>query len=313
MGKFLLGIGSLFLLIILIIWLWQRQPTEPMQIASAPETKTTASENSDNTKLNPDNNLVLKSDLIAIKSKTSPNNYFVIASETTNLVNKSDTEGNINLQINLQKGLNLIKLTQISEDLKVVSEEILTYYVDKDESAKTVYSGTVKSIFDTLITLTAPDGEINISTSQTTKLDIPKPEDSENESTQSALNAIRVGDYGISLGEKSEKNTQVSKSLSILRDTKPANGYQILTTLIVSNPNKNLFSAKSLTDSKVFDLALDKNSQFQDQNQQPSPSPKTSTKTQTDQFEQIVKDKKAIVIFHSQKDKNIVDRIFLLP
>lgn len=314
MGKIFFGIVSLALLIFLIVWLWQRQPSGPTQHITSQkiETESVQKQNAPAT-TKPQDNLVVSSQIIKIKGKLNPNDYLVIASNSFNKIVKTENTGNFEVEVTLEKGLNLIDYISISSDLKSINKSSLTYYYSTEKKFKSVYAGAVKSIFDNLITVSTPNGEINTHTSKTTELDIPQSEEELGieESTSTALRNIRVGDYAITLGENSDQNSQMSGSLEIIRQNKPQNNAKILTSQIATSPKQNSFTAKNLADSKVVDLTISKetNVQLESQTSIASPSPKTTQNLQS----QIIKDKNAIIIYHEEDDENIVDLVYQLP
>lgn len=315
MSKIFLGIGSLALLIFLIVWLWQRQPSGPVQTVLSQQTKAQDSQKQPaaDSMAKPQDNLVVATGKIKIRGKLNPNDYLVITSNLYNKIVKTEIDGSFNVEVTLQKDLNLIDYISLSSDLKKISVYPLTFYYSPDKKFKSVQSGSVKSIFDTLLTLSTPNGEINVRTSTSTELDIPKlEEDQTAESTGAALRSIRVGDYAISLGENSDQNTQNSGSLTIIRQNIPQNNTRTVTAQIASIPKQNKFTAKNLSDSKVIDLTLSKTTQVQTENVTPPPSPvaKTTPNTLTSQ---ITKDKNAIIIYHEEADINLIDLIYLLP
>lgn len=319
MSKIFLGIGSLALLIFLIVWLWQRQPSGPTQSVTPQKTesKTDQKQNVQAATAKPQDNLIVSSQNIKIKGKLNPNEHLIIASNTFNKIVKTGNTGDFEVEVALQKGLNLLDYTSVSSDLKNINKHSLTYYNSAEKKFKSVYAGTVKSIFDTLLTITTPSGEINARTSRSTQLEIPQSEeDSEiEESTSTALRNIRVGDFAITLGENSDQNTQVSSSLTIIRQSKPQNNARTITAQIATAPKQNNFTAKNLADSKVIELTITKETVVQLEVETPAaatPTPKSSPKTQSP-ASQIIKDKNAIVIYHQDSDKNIVDLIYLLP
>lgn len=318
MSKIFLGVASLALLIFLIVWLWQRQPSGPNEPITPQETdsKSDQKQNAQAATAKPQDDLVVSSQNIKIKGKLNPNDYLIIASNTFNKIVKTGDAGDFEVEVTLQKGLNLLDYISVSSDLKNINRNSLTYYFSPDKKFKSVYAGVVKSIFDTLLTITTPNGEVNARTSRSTVLEIPQSEENLGieESTSTALRNIRVGDFAISLGENSDQNTQVSGSLTILRQNKPQNNTKTMTAQIATTPKQNAFSAKNLTDSKVLELTLTKETIVQEDAQTPaaSPTPKASPKTQS-LTSQIVKDKNAIIIYHQENEKNIVDLIYLLP
>lgn len=316
MSKVFLGIGSLALLVILIVWLWQRQPSAPQQSVLSQKTESESNQNptDDKSALKPQDNLVVATEKIKIKGKLNPNDYLIIASNNFNKVTKAGVVGDFEVEVALQTGLNLIDYIAASSDLKNLNKNPLTFYYSPDKKFKSVYTGSVKSIFDTLLTITTTNGEINARTSRSTELDIPsaEPDAGIEESTSTALRNIRVGDYAISLGENSDQNTQNSASITIIRQNIPQNNTRTVTAQIVSIPKQNIFTAKNLSDSKAIELTLTKTTEVQTENGNPPSSPiaKASPNAQTSQ---IIKDKNAIIIYREESAKNIADLIYLLP
>lgn len=305
--KATLGFVCLVLLIFLIIWLWQRQPLAPKEAEFSQKSTESQNQKQNDKSTSSLDNLVSNSQKIAIKGKTDPKSYLVIASNSLFLVSKPTGTGEFDLEITLEKGLNLINYSQINSDLKTHQQKSLTYFFDPKDQSKTVFAGTVKSIFDALITLTSPNNEVNIRTSRDTQFDVPASKDEE--ATESALNNIRVGDFAITLGDISDKDTQIAKKITIIRDNKPQNSAQILTAQIITSPKQNNFSVKNLEDSEILELTVNKETEIQTEgnDSQESPTPKSSP------ISQIAKDKNAIIIYHQEGSKNIVDLIYLLP
>lgn len=318
MSKFFLGIGSLALLIFLIVWLWQRQPSGPSQTVLSQQTKAKDAQiqPAADSVAKPLDNLVVATEKIKIRGKLSPNDYLVITSNLFNKIVKTEIDGSFEVELTLQKDLNLIDYISLSSDLKKINVYPLTFFFSPDKKFKSVQAGSVKSIFDTLLTLTTPNGEINVRTSAATELAIPKLEEDETaESTGAALRSIRVGDYAISLGENSDSNSQNSQSLTIIRQNKPQNNQKTVTAQIATAPKQNAFLAKNLSDSKAFDLVITKETEIQLETAIPGaadPTPKAPPTTQS-LSSQIVKDKNAIIIYHEENGKNIADLIYLLP
>lgn len=316
MSKFFLGIGSLALLIFLIVWLWQRQPSGPVQTVLSQQTKApdTQKQSSTDTKAKPQDNLVVATEKIKIRGKLNPNDYLVITSNLFNKIVKTGIDGSFDVEVALQKDLNLIDYISLSSDLKKINIYPLTFYYSPDKKFKSVYVGSIKSIFDTLLTITTPNGEISARTSTSTELDIPKVEEDAQiaESTGTALRNVRVGDYAISLGENSDPKSQNSASLTVIRQNKPQNSEKTLTAQIATAPKQNTISAKNLSDSKVIDLTLSKTTQVQTENVTPPASPIAKTSPNT-LASQITKDKNAIIIYHEENGKNIADLIYILP
>lgn len=313
MSKIFIPIGTFALLVFLIIWLWQRQPTTP--IKSEPpqkvQTQNDQKQNLDET-LKIQNNLVVKSQKAQIKGKINPLDYFIIASSSFSKITRANEKGDFEIEISLEKGLNLLDYATTSKDLKKLSKNSLTYYLLPDSPFKTVYAGSVKSIFDTLVTITTPSGDINARTSSATELEIPSPDETE-KPVVSSLKNVRVGDYAISLGESIDQNSQTSQKLTVIRQDKPQNTAKIISAQIITSPNKNVFSVKNLSDEKIIELLTSKDTQIQLENLGASPTPTLKSTAKTPEASQIVKDKNAIIIYHDESGKNIVDLIYLLP
>ncbi len=315
MSKFILGSVSLALLIFLIVWLWQRQPSTPEQTVLSQKTESETNQNPTDSKSasKPQDNLVVATEKIKIKGILNPSDYLIIASNNANSVTKAGAAGDFEVEVTLQSGLNLIDYISTSSDLKNLTKNPLTFYYSPDKKFKSVYAGSVKSIFDSLLTITTSNSEINARTSRSTELDIPTAEEDAGieESTSTALRNIRVGDYAISLGENSDQNTQISESLTIIRKNVPQNNTRTVTAQIASIPKQNIFTAKNLSDSKAIELTLTKITEVQTENQIPPTSPIAKASPNTP-ASQIIKDKNAIIIYHEENGKNIVDLIYIL-
>ncbi|OGD94126.1 hypothetical protein A2697_03925 [Candidatus Curtissbacteria bacterium RIFCSPHIGHO2_01_FULL_41_44] len=297
---------AVFLILILFLtyalwWLWQRQPG-PHRLVS-PESVTTATqearpaENQKDIQITPADGSVLKSSKVLLQGKFLPDDFVLIYSNAYQAIVKTDKTGNFESEITLNMGLNLVNLTTISGNLKEEGQKKFSFWLTKDEDAgKNFFTGTVKSIFDTLITLTSANGDKNIRTGKSTKLDIP-----EEDGTQAAgIKNIRIGDFAIALGEASSRDTIIAQSLQIIRGDKPQNTRDFIIGKISANVRQDLFSVKNNKDGKLAEFALDKNSQI-------TPSGQKAKITD------IEKDKNAIVIYHKEDDKNIADLIYLIP
>lgn len=315
--KILFPLTILLLAIFSIIWLWQRQP--PIQKEEVLSQKSQSQENQ-----NPQdgkkagefpNNIVSNQQSLQLKGKIKPKDFIVITSNSFSLIAPSDNNGNFEANVNLSNGLNLINYQTVSNDLKEIQGKSLTYYFDKSQKSKTVYAGTVKNIFDTLITISTPEGDISLQSSGDTQFALPQPED-DNQNTKigsSPLKDIRVGDFAVSLGNISSNNAQIAQKIIILRTEKPQNLSQVITAQVAQSPKNNFFTVKNLRDSKIVELNLTSDSQIQIENAAPPPTPKTQNKSQIANIGEIIKEKNAIIVYHSNQEKLIVDRVLLLP
>lgn len=314
MSKIFIPIGAFALLVFLIVWLWQRQPTTPIKTETQQKqaTQSAQSQSSSDDPLKIQNNLVVKTQKAVIKGKINPRDYFIVASNSFKKIVRANEKGDFEIEVSLGKDLNLLDYAITPKDLKKISQNSLAYFQLPDAQFKSVYAGSVKSVFDTLVTVTTPNGDVNLRTSGSSQLEIPAPED-ETDTSAGTLKDIRVGDYAISLGESIDENSQTSQKLTIVRQDKPLNTSKIVLSQIITSPVKNIFTVKNLQDSKVIELITSTNTQVQleDQNPSPTPSPKSSSKTPADS--QIAKDKNSIIIYHQEGNKNVADLVYLLP
>lgn len=315
--KNLLPLTSLVFLIFLVIWLWQRQPSLQKEEILSQKSQSEENQNPQDEKKAGEfpNNIVSNQENIQIKGKTKPKEFIVITTNSFFLIAPADNNGNFDANVKLAGGLNLIDFLTISKDLKNIQEKSLTFYFDKSQKSKIVYAGSVKNIFDTLLTISTPEGDLSVHSTQDTQFDIPKLEDNnENPATSlSPLKDIRVGDFAVSLGNLAENNTQIAQTIIIFRTDKPQNLSQVITAQIAQSPKNNFFTVKNLKDSKIVELNLTSSSQIQTENAAPSTAPKAQAKSQILNIAEIVKDKNAIIIYHIDQEKLIVDRMLLLP
>lgn len=281
-----------------MFWLWQRQP-KPQQAISflgkSPESTFQAQKESDNLQISPQDNLVLTQNLVKFKGKAAADTFVTIYANNLQIVS-STKSGDFAKEVELANGLNLITLTIFNQKLEKGQEKQLTLFVTAESVGNTVFAGSVKSIFDTLVTIATPNGDRNIRTSKSTKIDVPE----EKQSTGAAIKNIRVGDYAIALGDSQDKDTLVAQKLQIVRENKPQNSKQFVAGKIITNVRANLFSIKNQANDQIIELTLTKNSQVNIGENQ--------GKT-TD----IIRDKTALIFYHPDGDKKIVDLVYLIP
>lgn len=315
--KTLLPLTSLFFLIFLVIWLWQRQPLIQKEEVLSQKSQKQESQNpqDENNSSEFPNNFVSNQENIKLKGKAKPGDFIIFSSNSFSLAQPSSSNGSYEADIKLTSGLNLINFLTISKDLKDIQEKSLTFYFDKSQKSKTVYAGSVKNIFDTLITITTPQGDVSIQSSQDAQIEIPQSDnDYENTKTGSSpLKDIRVGDHAVSLGDLSKNNTQIAQKIIISRTDKPQNSSQVITAQISSIPKNNFFTVKNIRDSKIVELNLNNDSQIQIENAAPPPTPKTQAKLPIANIGEIARDKNAIIIYNNDQEKLIVDLMLLLP
>lgn len=295
--RIIISSASLIVFVTLIVWLWQRQPTKTEEgVLSEKKTDQETAQTEKAFAPKPETNSVLPSQKQKITGKILPESYIAIAGSGIAAVAKTDKNGNFEKELNLEKGLNLVDLMVISTDLTKTQVFPITYFVTGDSVGKTVYTGAVKTIFDTLITITTTTEDRTIRTSKSTVFDIPKDED---EATASSdVKNIRLADYVIALGDTSEKDSLIAKKIFVLRDNKPQNSKEAKVIKIVSAVAKNAFSARDDQD-KVITYTITKDTKI------------TAGET-TIKPDQILKDKSAIVISTTDKDKTTANLIYLI-
>jgi len=305
--KIIFSIVILAALIFVIYWLWQRQPRPKIQEVNsptiqekAPDAKTLSFE------IKPADSTVLTTSNIKLEGKSKPDSFIAVISDNFHLIAKSDSLGKFEQEIKLTNGLNLIDLVTIAKDAKVQNKISLTYFlpeenpkikIDPKTIGSHVFAGSIKNIFDKVITISTVNGEKKLETQQSTQIEIPQEEGPE--STKSALSNLRVGDYLIALGDLVNDSLKTKKVITI-RENKPHVTKIVTTGKILTNVRLNLFSAKLTADGKIEEFSLSKNTEI-------------TLNDQKTKQEDISKDKSAIIIYHEESDKKIVDLVYLLP
>ena len=174
-------------------------------------------------------------------------------SNSESLITKTDNNGNFTKEVELVPGLNLIDLKIATLDAKENFTKSLTLWYEKNsqESGSSIYAGTVKNIFDTVITVSTVNAAKNINTSKSTVFEIPTPdEDEQKESTQSAVKTVRVGDFAIGLGDKKDESTITAKKVIIIRENKPKIDKGFAEVKLLTASTKNIFTGKNIKDQK---------------------------------------------------------------
>ncbi|HSX18816.1 MAG TPA: hypothetical protein VLE91_01640 [Candidatus Saccharimonadales bacterium] len=282
-----------------IIFLWQRQPKNPNspQASSVTETNNQNPQAPQDFVTNPADGTIVNSAPLQLQGKSTPNNTLLIFSNGQQYVTKTDDSGNFKIQITPGAGLNLYKIISLSKDLETTKDKNLSLYYSKEDIGKTAYAGSIKTIFDTLLTITTPNGDKNVRTGSATKFDIPK--DPNNKEATQSVTSIRIGDYAIATGNGNGTDSISATNVQILRDNKPQLVEQFTVGTITTAPKNNIFSAKN-KNGQSTDFKLAKTSRVQIGG--------TDAKT-TD----IAKDKTAIIIFSKTADTNTPDLIYVLP
>ena len=229
-----------------------------------------------------------------------PNAFAFIYSNKEAKVAKTDGAGKFDLEINLLGGLNLFEVAIVTNNLKQATGKSLIYFLsEKNQSAKTVYAGTAKTIFENLITVATAGGDKKVKTTKQTQIKLPSAPDQE-EATGPAFSQIRVGDFLIALGDVASDDTLAAWEIEIIRKNKPQLTKQLVTAKTLSTVKTNLFSAKVTTTEEIVEFTLDKNSQIL--------VGESLAKTGD-----IQKNKNAVIIFELQENKKIVSLLYLLP
>ncbi|MEX2028852.1 MAG: hypothetical protein WD988_05130 [Candidatus Curtissbacteria bacterium] len=291
---------AVFAIIGIIYGLWQLQP-------KAVPTQTVISEKSQDPSpapaesqqaLEPQDGSVTTNEVVIFKGKALPGSIVFIVSNDFNATTKANEAGSFAKEVTLSPDLNLIDVISISPDLSKETLKSISVYFSQNSKDTNVAAGTVKTIFDNVITLTTLNGQKNIKTQENTAITFPK-DITDAQPAQSAKD-IRVGDYAISLGSLENTDTQTAKNITIVRVDKPQNQRVLTTATILTLPKQSLFTAKTIKDSKILELTLDKNTQGLEDGKETT-------------IDNIEKDKKVIIIYHPDAAKKIVDLIYLLP
>jgi len=301
-AKYITFLLLIVLFVFGIYWLWQRQPKPSnLQTPQIKTTQTQKPQGEQSPDFKPADFSVLTTNKIKIEGKTLPDSFVVIFSNDIAAVTKSDSSGNFQADTTLANGLNLIDSVVISRDLSQKDQRSLTYFVsDNQANGNTVYVGTLKTIFDTLLTISTTNSEKSIQASKSTAVSLPPPSNGEKETTVSPLKNIRIGDYLIVMGDliKDAENEKLqAKKIEVIRENIPQNGKNLTLAKTLTTVRQNLFSAKNSTDNQILEFTLAKTSliQVDDKNSKAA---------------DIAKDKNAIIIWHENNGKNTVDLIY---
>lgn len=287
-------------LLFLIFWLWQRQPKTIIRSigGKTSQDQDQKAQNLVQDPFSPKNCSVLFEAKSTLKGKVAPNSYLAIFSNDYHSITKSDDSGSFEVELVLSKGLNLFDVVVVSQEVKEIEKRSLQFYYSSEKTdANCAFAGSVKSIFDNLLTVTLPTGDVKITIQNSTQTQIPEDEE---ESTRTAASQIRIGDYVTSLGKTSDFQSQLSQNLTVSRTDKPKNNKQITIVKTLTKVNKNILPVKILKDEKITDFTLSKDTEVQIN--------QASAKTQD-----IVPDKFAIIIFEQSSQKSIADFVYILP
>lgn len=290
-------------LIYALYWLWQRQPRQVKvenQNTTSQIQESTVSK--DQSPFDPKENAIIKDKKIKFKGRTTPNSFVAIFSNSNQYISKSASDSTFEKEIAVDLGLNQIGIVTFNTDLKQTDKKSINYYLTSDKEnigdSDVFFAGPVNTTFDNLLTLNTIQGEKKVRTTKLTQVVSPKEDTQEKSSTSSALANIRIGDFTIAIGKVDKEDILTAAKLEIIRTDKPQNTEKLSLSKIVGSPKLNALAAKE--NEKLLDLTLNNNSDIQTGNKDGKQS-------------DISKDKRAAIFWHDEKDKKIVDLIFLLP
>lgn len=279
----------------LMYWLWQRQPkVNNHQLQQVQTSEQDSKEQLTNFEINPKDGSILKEKSTNFSGKTSPNEYVVVVANSNQGITKSNNSAQFEIKLDLSNGLNLVNIFTLTENLDQTQSKPITLYVDEKEASNTVYAGPVKGIFDEVITITSTQGEQTIRKKTSTKINVEKTETDQEDSN------IRVGDFLIVLANKENQKDIDANEIKVHRLEKPQNSKKYFAGILLSSVKGGIFSARSRSDSKIIEFSLPKDSLISQNGQQADE-------------DKIGKDQKTIIIYSSEKDKNIPDLVYLLP
>lgn len=278
-------------------WLWQRQPKPDENQKSISTVNQEGTREKQEQKailtISPKDGTVLNNNEVKFQVETSPNEYVVISSNFTQSIGKANSSGKFELDLKLEDGLNLINIVTVNENSEETQSRSISIYIQESTSSTKVFSGPVKSILDDLITITTNNGEQTMRWKKSTDLILPTSQNNKEDTD------IRVGDYLITLGTIENEKDFNAISIEVIRQNKPQNLKKFIAGITLTGVKNNLFSVRNQKDSSIAELTVDKNSVISQNGQEVD-------------IEKVLKDKRAIIIYHSEDDKNIVDLIYLI-
>lgn len=300
MKKLILGIVIISSFVGLAAWLWTLQPTSKDNVLSEKNELPQEAQNA--SAFEPENYSVFKSASLTLKGKAVPNQIVAVSTGKTANILKTDDSGKFTTSLTLERGLNLVNITKFATDFKNSESTTLTYYVSTNSPATNIFAGSIKTIFDTLLTVTTANGEKSVRVGKSTIIDVPKEESEDAEATpSSALESIRIGDYAIALGNYQEdtKDTILSSQIYILRDNKPQTSYKVVFGKLLTSVKQNSISLES-TKGESVSLTLDNDSDILLDGK---PSEKNV----------LTAGKNAVIIYTQDEEDNLIKSIYLLP
>lgn len=286
------------LLSTVIIVLWQRQPKLQQREKSESTEEASQKPKEEKFTITPADGTVLGSTTVKFTGKAETGSLIVIFSNDSHGIAKTKQDGTFELQTAQEQGLNLVKVAFVAPTLELAHEKNLSLFISQKDVSKTVAAGSVKSIFDNLITITTQNGEKNIRTSKSTSFDVPEEEDVQQATGE--LDSIRIGDYIIATGDATDEDSIIAKNLQVVRQNKPVLTKEMTVGKIASNVRQNIFSVKNNKDSKLIEFTQDKNTTI-------------LLDGQNAQSDSVVKDKSALILYTKVEDTNLINLVYLLP
>jgi len=108
------------------------EPTVIPTISSTPDSQTNSNQNNQLSITSPEDNLLVSSAKINIIGATVANSHIIITTTSQTFVGQSDSNGNFNIPIALDSGLNIVKISSIdSTDNQLDTQLNITYSTAK--------------------------------------------------------------------------------------------------------------------------------------------------------------------------------------
>ena len=290
--------------VFLIYWLWQRQPRSNQPQNQQPNTKQETQNNQpQDSFLNIKDGSIIASSPLKISGKTQPNSKVLVFSNTFNDIATIAQDGSYSLDENLTNGLNLISVVSLDKDFKQIQKQDISLYLKGKNDASDftqMAAGNVTKIFQNTVTVSTANGDLNVSTSSSTKYTLPTPPPSKSPQPKTSGPDIRVGDFIIALGTTSSDNSLTALQLTVIRDNKPTISKTYSVVKLASAVKQKIFSGTSIVDNKLIEFTLDKNAQI------------FSSDKKADE-KAITKNQTAIIFYAPQNQDNIASLVYIYP
>ena len=91
--------------------------TEPTLVPTQPQSLLKETQNIDNIQINsPEDNSLISTEKTSIKGITIPNSHVIIATASKSFIGQSDSDGQFDIPIVLDNGLNIVKISSIYQN-----------------------------------------------------------------------------------------------------------------------------------------------------------------------------------------------------